>query len=72
MRHLGAEGYNVPEVVCDIYFAGVRPCLGGLCLTLHLYTCIWSAELSTVVTVFFWVVQFCLSGYTLQRQLNLP
>ena len=27
---VGAEGYNVPDVVCDIYFAGVRPCLGGL------------------------------------------
>jgi len=26
----GAEGYNVPDIVCDIYFAGVRPCLGGL------------------------------------------
>lgn len=26
----GAEGYNVPDIVCDIYFAGTRPCLGGL------------------------------------------
>ena len=31
MKTAGAEGYNVPDVVCDIYFAGVRPCLGGLC-----------------------------------------
>ena len=27
---VGAEGYNTPDVVCDIYFSGVRPCLGGL------------------------------------------
>jgi len=27
---LGADGFNVPDVVCDIYFGGARPCLGGL------------------------------------------
>lgn len=26
----GGEGYNVPNVVCDIYFDGKHPCLGGL------------------------------------------
>ncbi|XP_041373917.1 uncharacterized protein LOC121386932 [Gigantopelta aegis] len=26
----GADGYGIPDVVCDIYFNGTRPCLGGL------------------------------------------
>ncbi|ELU01119.1 hypothetical protein CAPTEDRAFT_94391 [Capitella teleta] len=26
----GGEGYNVPNIVCDIYFGGKHPCLGGL------------------------------------------
>ena len=26
----GADGYNIPEFVCDIYFDGQRPCLGGV------------------------------------------
>ena len=26
----GADGYNIPEFVCDIYFEGQKPCLGGL------------------------------------------
>ena len=26
----GAEGYNVPDIVCDIYFDGKHPCLGGV------------------------------------------
>ncbi len=26
----GADGYNVPDVVCDIYFDGKPPCFGGV------------------------------------------
>ncbi|XP_040572858.1 uncharacterized protein [Lepeophtheirus salmonis] len=26
----GSDGYDVPDVVCDIYFDGQRPCLGGI------------------------------------------
>ena len=26
----GADGYNVPEIVCDIYFQGKTPCMGGI------------------------------------------
>lgn len=26
----GADGYDVPEDVCDIYFDGQKPCLGGI------------------------------------------
>ncbi|KAK2157696.1 hypothetical protein LSH36_186g01066, partial [Paralvinella palmiformis] len=26
----GAEGYKVPDLVCDIYFNGTHPCLGGI------------------------------------------
>ncbi|XP_053372852.1 uncharacterized protein LOC128546395 [Mercenaria mercenaria] len=26
----GADGYNIPSIVCDIYFAGTYPCFGGL------------------------------------------
>ena len=26
----GADGYNVPDFVCDIYFQEQRPCLGGV------------------------------------------
>ncbi len=26
----GADGYNVPDVVCDIYFGGLKPCMGGV------------------------------------------
>ena len=26
----GADGYNVPDVVCDIYFNGKSPCFGGV------------------------------------------
>ena len=26
----GADGYNIPDVVCDIYFEGITPCLGGI------------------------------------------
>ena len=26
----GADGYNIPDFVCDIYFAGQQPCLGGV------------------------------------------
>ena len=26
----GADGYNVPDIVCDIYFAGEKPCMGGV------------------------------------------
>jgi hypothetical protein len=28
--YLGADGYNVPDVVCDIYFEGKSPCFGGV------------------------------------------
>ena len=24
----GADGYNIPDFVCDIYFDGQKPCLG--------------------------------------------
>ena len=27
---LGADGYNVPDFVCDIYFNGQVPCFGGV------------------------------------------
>ena len=27
----GADGYDVPEFVCDIYFNGQVPCFGGMC-----------------------------------------
>lgn len=27
---LGADGYGVPEFVCDIYFSGQNPCFGGV------------------------------------------
>ena len=26
----GADGYNIPGFVCDIYFSGQSPCLGGV------------------------------------------
>ena len=26
----GADGYNVPDLVCDIYFGGKKPCFGGV------------------------------------------
>ncbi|TRY71775.1 hypothetical protein TCAL_12171 [Tigriopus californicus] len=26
----GADGYNVPDIVCDIYFGGQKPCFGGI------------------------------------------
>ena len=26
----GADGYDIPEYVCDIYFDGQKPCLGGI------------------------------------------
>ncbi|XP_064617640.1 uncharacterized protein LOC135481843 [Liolophura sinensis] len=26
----GADGYNIPDIVCDIYFNGTKPCHGGL------------------------------------------
>jgi hypothetical protein len=26
----GADGYDIPEFVCDIYFDGQKPCLGGV------------------------------------------
>eukprot|EP00095_Tigriopus_kingsejongensis_P007875 maker-scaffold127_size327531-snap-gene-1.8 protein:Tk07875 transcript:maker-scaffold127_size327531-snap-gene-1.8-mRNA-1 annotation:"hypothetical protein BRAFLDRAFT_93831" len=26
----GADGYNVPDLVCDIYFEGQKPCFGGI------------------------------------------
>ena len=26
----GADGYNIPDFVCDIYFEGEQPCLGGV------------------------------------------
>lgn len=26
----GADGYNIPKIVCDIYFGGTYPCFGGL------------------------------------------
>ena len=26
----GADGYNIPDFVCDIYFDGQKPCLGGI------------------------------------------
>ena len=26
----GADGYNVPDLVCDIYFSGQKPCFGGV------------------------------------------
>ena len=26
----GADGYNIPDFVCDIYFSGQAPCLGGV------------------------------------------
>lgn len=26
----GADGYNIPDFVCDIYFRGQKPCLGGI------------------------------------------
>ena len=26
----GADGYNIPDFVCDIYFDGQKPCLGGV------------------------------------------
>ncbi len=26
----GADGYNVPDLVCDVYFAGQKPCMGGV------------------------------------------
>ena len=26
----GADGYNVPDFVCDIYFEGKKPCFGGV------------------------------------------
>ncbi|KAL4229159.1 hypothetical protein ACF0H5_012197 [Mactra antiquata] len=26
----GADGYNIPSIVCDVYFNGVNPCFGGL------------------------------------------
>ncbi len=29
-NHSGADGYGVPDVVCDIYFDGHRPCKGGV------------------------------------------
>ena len=28
--NLGADGYNIPSIVCDIYFPGIYPCFGGL------------------------------------------
>ena len=30
MYFAGGEGYNAPSIVCDIYFNGSHPCLGGL------------------------------------------
>ena len=27
---IGADGYNVPNFVCDIYFNGQVPCFGGV------------------------------------------
>ena len=27
---VGADGYYLPNVVCDIYFNGEHPCFGGL------------------------------------------
>ena len=27
---IGADGYNVPNFVCDIYFNGQEPCFGGV------------------------------------------
>jgi hypothetical protein len=27
---IGADGYNVPKFVCDIYFPGQDPCYGGV------------------------------------------
>jgi hypothetical protein len=26
----GADGYDIPDFVCDIYFEGQKPCLGGI------------------------------------------
>ncbi|XP_048257876.1 uncharacterized protein LOC124125677 isoform X2 [Haliotis rufescens] len=26
----GADGYGIPDIVCDIYFNGTKPCFGGL------------------------------------------
>jgi hypothetical protein len=26
----GADGYDVPESVCDVYFGGQKPCMGGV------------------------------------------
>ena len=28
--YAGADGYNVPDFVCDIYFDGKKPCFGGV------------------------------------------
>lgn len=30
LSNVGADGYNVPDIVCDIYFGGQKPCLGGI------------------------------------------
>jgi len=30
MYYAGADGYNVPDFVCDIYFDGKKPCFGGV------------------------------------------
>jgi PQQ enzyme repeat len=27
---LGGDGYNVPDIICDIYFGGLHPCFGGV------------------------------------------
>ena len=39
----GADGYDVPEFVCDIYFNGQVPCFGGMYfLNLCLLHVIWT------------------------------
>lgn len=30
LSSLGADGYFVSDIVCDIYFNGKRPCFGGM------------------------------------------
>lgn len=26
----GGDGYNVPDLICDVYFGGNYPCFGGI------------------------------------------
>ena len=56
---IGADGYNVPNFVCDIYFNGQEPCFGGV-LAIDGKTGMWNIYQSAAFCLYIYIWNFCL------------